>query len=49
MGPFSLPLQPLLGIKSPAIALELGIKHTMHWQSLITAMVTALKTWIESH
>ncbi len=49
MGPFSLPLQPLLGIKSPAIALELGIKHTMHWQPLITALVTALKTWIESH
>lgn len=41
-GRFMLPFKPLIGIKAPAIALELGLKNKDNWRICIEPLVDAL-------
>jgi N-acetylmuramoyl-L-alanine amidase len=41
-GPYGLPLRPLIGIKSPAIALEIGLKNKSDWQLYIEPIMQCL-------
>ena len=47
-GIFKLPLVALLGIKTPALLLELGAKQGMVWQPILHAITLGIKSWIES-
>ena len=47
-GVYKMPLVPLLGIKTPALLLELGAKQGMVWQPIFKAITLGIKSWIES-
>ena len=40
--PLAIPHKPLLGITSPALALEIGIPESLAWKPLIDPLVNAL-------
>jgi len=42
-GLFGIPFKPLLGIKSPALAFEIGLKNKNDWQHIIDPLVQALE------
>ncbi len=42
-GFYGIPFKPLIGIKSPAIAMEAGLKNSNDWQNLITPTVEAFR------
>lgn len=41
-GVYKLPFKPLIGIKAPAIAIEIGGKYTNDWQQCVTPLVESL-------
>ena len=45
--PISFPFKPLIGIKAPAIALELGLKTKNDWQNYIEPIAQSIKTIID--
>jgi len=42
-GFFGVPFQPLLGIKAPAIAIEVGLAQKNDWQNIIQPIIKALE------
>lgn len=44
--PHAIPFKPLVGVQAPALALEIGIKHTNDWKKLITPLTDALESII---
>ncbi|MDP3788714.1 MAG: N-acetylmuramoyl-L-alanine amidase [Candidatus Chromulinivorax sp.] len=42
-GFFGIPFTPLLGIKAPAIAVEVGLKNKQDWQHIIDPLVIAIE------
>ncbi len=46
-GLFGIPFLPLIGIKSPAIAIEVGLKNKQDWQRIIDPMITAIERIIQ--
>jgi len=42
-GLFGIPFQPLVGIKAPAIAIEVGLKNKQDWQYILEPLVTAIE------
>lgn len=46
-GVFKIPFKPLVGIKAPALGLELGLKHTNEWQQYIDPLSMSLTPIIE--
>jgi N-acetylmuramoyl-L-alanine amidase len=46
-GFFGIPFTPLVGIKSPAIAIEVGLKNKQDWQKIIDPIVIAIERIIE--
>ena len=45
-GFFGIPFTPLLGIKAPALALEVGLKNKQDWQQIIDPLVAAIESII---
>ena len=45
-GVFSLPFKPLVGIKAPALACEIGLKNKERWQQCIEPLIEALQAVI---
>jgi len=45
-GLLGIPFTPLVGIKAPALALEVGLKNKQDWQHIIDPLVTALESII---
>jgi N-acetylmuramoyl-L-alanine amidase len=41
-GPFGIPFKPLVGVKAPAIALEIGLKDKDDWQSMVPSIAQAI-------
>lgn len=48
-GPYALPFKPLIGIKSPAIAIEIGLKKATDWQNYIEPIMESLEPIIERY
>jgi len=46
-GLYGIPFKPLLGIKSPAIAIEVGLKNKSDWQEIINPLVIAIERIIK--
>ena len=46
-GPHSLPVKPLIGITTPSIAIEAGLKNKESWHMFIDPLVTAIVSAIE--
>ncbi len=42
-GFFGIPFTPLLGIKSPALAIEIGLKNKQDWQLIIDPLIIAIE------
>ena len=42
-GLFGIPFTPLLGIKAPAIAVEVGLKNKQDWKHIIDPLITAIE------
>lgn len=42
-GLFGIPFQPLVGIKAPAIAVEVGLKNKQDWRHVIDPLVTTIE------
>ncbi len=42
-GLFGLPFVPLIGIKAPAIAIEVGLKNKEDWQAIINPLLVAIE------
>ncbi len=47
-GVFSLPFKPLIGIKAPAIGIEIGLKNRSEWRNYIEALVSGIITIINN-
>ncbi len=45
-GPYALPFAPLIGIKSPAIALEIGLKTKESWDHFLVPLLECIETII---
>lgn len=45
-GLFGIPFTPLIGIKAPAIAVEVGLKNKQDWQQIINPLILAIETII---
>lgn len=45
-GLFGVPFTPLVGIKAPALAVEVGLKNKEDWQLIINPLVTAIERMI---
>ncbi|MCK5632770.1 N-acetylmuramoyl-L-alanine amidase [bacterium] len=43
-----LPFKPLVGVKAPAVALEIGLKEKNDWQKYIEPLVQSLETIVNS-
>jgi N-acetylmuramoyl-L-alanine amidase len=41
-GPFGIPFKPLIGVKAPSLALEIGIKNKDDWQVFIHPLAQAI-------
>lgn len=41
-GPFAIPFKPLIGIKAPAIGIEIGLKNRAEWQNAVDLLVHAI-------
>jgi len=46
-GPFGLPFRPLVGVKTPAIALEIGLKNKTNWKKYLHPIAASLGPVIE--
>lgn len=46
-GPYAVPLHPLIGIKAPAILIEVGLKHKDDWEQLIEPLVIAIEAVVK--
>lgn len=46
-GLFGIPFTPLIGIKAPAIAVEVGLKNKQDWQQIIDPLIRAIESIIE--
>lgn len=42
-GLFGIPFVPLIGIKAPAIAIEVGLKNKQDWQAIIDPLLVAIE------
>jgi len=42
VGAFGIPFKPLIGVKAPAIGIELGLKNKQGWQSFIAPLAQAV-------
>ncbi len=42
-GFFGIPFTPLVGIKAPAIAVEVGLKNKQDWQQIIDPLIIAIE------
>lgn len=42
-GLFGIPFTPLVGIKAPAIAVEVGLKNKQDWQQIIDPLIVAIE------
>jgi hypothetical protein len=42
LGSFSLPYKPLIGVKAPAIGIEIGLKNKQSWQSFVVPLSEAV-------
>ena len=42
-GLFGIPFIPLVGIKAPAIAIEIGLKNKQDWQAIIDPLIIAIE------
>lgn len=42
-GPFGFPFRPLIGIKAPAIAIEIGLKEKTDWQLYVEPIAESLQ------
>jgi N-acetylmuramoyl-L-alanine amidase len=41
-GPYALPIKPLIGIISPSISIEVGLKHKDAWQHFVEPLVNSI-------
>ena len=41
-GPYGLPFRPLIGIKAPAIALEIGLKNKNDWNTYLEPLAASI-------
>ena len=48
-GVYALPFAPLIGIKKPAIAFEIGLKQKESWKQFIDPIVESLTPICEQH
>lgn len=48
-GLHGLPFTPLVGIKKPALALEVGLKHKHNWKQFIEPIIASITPIIEQH
>lgn len=46
MGPYQLPFKPLIGIKAPAIGIEIGLQKSDDWKEYVELVVQGLLTII---
>ncbi|MGZ6250884.1 MAG: N-acetylmuramoyl-L-alanine amidase [Candidatus Chromulinivorax sp.] len=46
-GLFAIPFTPLIGIKAPALAIEVGLKNKEDWQHIIEPIITACQRIIQ--
>jgi len=42
-GFFGIPFKPLIGIKAPALAVEIGLKHKNDWKNIIDPLVQSIE------
>lgn len=45
-GLFGIPFTPLIGIKAPALAVEVGLKNKQDWQQIIDPLILAIESII---
>ncbi|MBP6870068.1 N-acetylmuramoyl-L-alanine amidase [Candidatus Babeliales bacterium] len=45
-GLFGIPFTPLIGIKAPALAIEIGLKNKQDWQQIIDPLIIAIESVI---
>ncbi|TET05772.1 hypothetical protein E3J79_04515 [Candidatus Dependentiae bacterium] len=48
-GPYALSFKPLIGIKTPAIAIEASLRHISDWQQYIEPIITSLRPIITNY
>jgi len=47
-GVYKLPFKPLIGIKAPALGIEIGLKNSKDWHNCVDALVSSLEALIIS-
>ena len=48
-GPYGFPFRPLIGIKAPSIAIEIGLKEKTDWKKYIEPIAISLQTIVPLH
>ena len=48
-GPFGLPFKPLVGVKAPAIAIEIGVKEITDWRRYIEPIAQSLEPIVKNY
>lgn len=46
-GPYGIPFKPLIGIKAPSIAIEIGLKEKNMWQNYIQPIAESIKKIVD--
>jgi hypothetical protein len=46
-GLYTLPFAPLIGIKKPALAIEIGLKHKENWKLFIEPIIASITPLLE--